>query len=206
MTKDPSLDAAYALEGKEEVRALYQAWADTYDDTFVAAQGYQLSKFVTEAFVRLGGTGPVLDVGAGTGIGGEALAAQGIGPVDALDLSPDMLKVAQSRGVYRTLIEADITEPLSIGPYRGVISAGTFTFGHVGPAGLINLLDAAAPGALFVISVNDGHFREAGFDAALTNAGSDIQMIAIETVPIYDDRADDEHRADQARLLQFRRL
>lgn len=206
MAKDPSLDAAYALKDPSEVRALYRDWAETYEDNFVTAQGYQLHEAVAAGFAALGGQGPVLDVGAGTGLGGVALAQRGVAPVDGLDLSPQMLDEARAKGVYRDLIAADITKPLNIGPYAGVVSAGTFTFGHVGPEGLVNLLALGQPGAHFVISVNAGHFRDAGFETAIEAQAARIEMLKIEDVRIYDDRADAEHRDDRARLLNFRLL
>lgn len=206
MTKDPSLDAAYALKDQTEVRALYRDWAETYEDSFVTAQGYQLHDTVAAAFAAVGGQGPVLDVGAGTGLGGVALAQRGAAPVDGLDLSPQMLDQARAKGVYRNLIAADITKPLDIGRYAGVVSAGTFTFGHVGPEGLVNLLALGQTGTHFVISVNAGHFREAGFEAALEAHAPRFEVLNVEDVRIYDDRADAEHRDDRARLLSFRLL
>ena len=111
MDKDTTrkLDAAYALSGPEENRRLYAAWAETYDAEFLEGQGYLMPGHVARAYLDAGGAGPVLDVGAGTGVMGQGLAAAGVGPVDALDLSPEMLAVARRKGVYRHLIEADVT-------------------------------------------------------------------------------------------------
>jgi predicted TPR repeat methyltransferase len=49
---------------------------------------------------------PLLDAGAGTGLIGEWLAITGYSEVDALDISPGMLKVAGKKGVYQALHEA----------------------------------------------------------------------------------------------------
>ena len=207
MAKDPSLDAAYALNGTDDVRDLYQAWADSYDTGFAAGQGYQLPQLVAQAYVDAGGAGPVLDVGAGTGLVGQELARHGIGPIDAVDLSADMLRVARCKGIYRNLIEADINAPLPVDdPYAGIVSAGTFTLGHVGPDGIITLLDWAAPGTLFVISVNARHYVSAGFAGVMAELSSELTDQGIHDVPIYDPaRCDPDHRADTARLLIFRK-
>ena len=72
------------------------------------------------------------------------------------------------KGLYRSLFQADITRPLSLGgPYHGIVSSGTFTHGHVGPAAISQLETQAAPGALFALSINEGVYRAMGFDAAL---------------------------------------
>ncbi len=205
MTDDPSLKAAYALNGTDDVRDLYEAWADTYDTGFAADQGYQLPKQVARAYAAHGGIGPVLDVGAGTGLGAAALAQHGISPIDGVDLSPEMLAVAAKKGIYRNLIEADITRPLPGRPtYKGIVSAGTFTLGHVGPQGLGMLLDGAASGTLFVVSVNAQHFESAGFAGFIENVARQITGLLFEDVRIYDDRADAAHQNDTARLLIFR--
>jgi SAM-dependent methyltransferase len=106
---------------------------------------------VAAAFLAGGGTGPVLDVGAGTGLVGAALRGLGwAGEIDGIDLSPQMLDQAREKQVYRDLIEADVTRPLPLpGGYNGVVSSGTFTHGHVGPEALGPMLAVAAPGVLW---------------------------------------------------------
>lgn len=205
MTDDPSLKAAYALKDNDDVRDLYGTWAETYDSGFADDQGYQLPEQVALAFAEHGGTGPVLDIGAGTGLGAPHLIAQGVDVIDGVDLSPEMLAVAAQKGRYRHLIEADITKPLLGAPtYAGIVSAGTFTLGHVGPEGVQALLDGAAPGTLFVISVNAQHFESAGFAGFLEGAADQITDLTFKDVRIYDERADSAHQNDMARLLIFR--
>ena len=205
MTDEPDLENAYALNSPDDAKRLYAAWAETYDADFGEAQGYLMPREVVRVFTQAGGQGPVLDVGAGTGLVGEGLAADGVGPIDALDLSDEMLSVAKSKGIYRRTIAADVTKPLSIGPYRGIISAGTFTMGHVGPDGIPPLLDIAEVGCLFVISVNAKHFESAGFGALFACLDTKISDFAFEDVRIYSDKADLSHRYDIARLVQFRK-
>jgi predicted TPR repeat methyltransferase len=207
MAKNPDVDDAYAMTSPAQVKALYRTWSQSYDTAFGDGQGYQLPREVALAFVCAGGTGPVLDVGAGTGLVGSLLAGLNIGPVDGIDLSAEMLDMARTKGEYRGLFAGDVTIPLTLrdAPYAGVVSAGTFTLGHVGPDALENLLDVAASGALFVISVNAAHYVSAGFEAAFAGFGGRITETTTRDVRIYDDRADDAHRADMARLVIFRK-
>lgn len=206
MTPDPDLSAAYALDGPEGCRRLYAAWADSYDADFAAGMDYQLPARVAAAYLAAGGAGPVLDAGAGTGLVGAALRALGFaGAIDGADLSPAMLARAQTLGVYRTLFEADLTQPLPFsGPWAGVVSAGTFTHGHLGPEALAHLA-AAAPGALFALSVNAGIWAARGFAAALAALG--VRGLDMAEVPIYGPAAaarDPAHAADRALIVTFR--
>ena len=206
MSDESDLEGAYALGSTDDAKRLYAAWAETYDAEFGEAQGYLIPREVVRVFTEHGGCGPVLDVGAGTGLVGEGLAAAGLGPVDALDLSKEMLEVAKCKGVYRNLIAADVTETLGVSGYSGVISAGTFTLGHVGPEGIAPLLKVAQTGCLFVISVNAQHYETAGFATLLARLETEISDLTFEDIRIYSDKADLSHRYDKARLLIFRKV
>lgn len=166
---------------------------------------YRLPELVAAAFE---GVGPVLDVGAGTGLLGQALAAKGIGPIDGIDISPQMLAVAQRKGVYRDLMLADLLQPLALPftAYRGVVSSGTFTHGHVGPDAIAALLGVAAPGARFVISVNTGVYAANGFDRVLGRLEGQITDLELEEAAIYDDAPDPLHREDRALIVRFIRV
>jgi len=207
MVKDPNLKDVYAISSQDELRALYRDWAHSYDSGFGDAQGYQLPRAVAQAFVSAGGKGPVLDVGAGTGLVAEHLKRRGVTTIDALDFSDDMLSVARMKGIYRELFSADITKELTFTAprFEGIVSAGTFTMGHVGPEGIAPLLALAASGALFVISVNAALYESAGFGPLMKSLSGQIQDLTLLDVRIFDDRADDVHRNDMARLMIFRK-
>lgn len=205
---DPDLNAAYGLDGPEACRRLYADWAESYDRDFAQGMDYILPAQVAAAFLAAGGTGPVLDVGTGTGLLGAALRGAGLtGAIDGVDLSPEMLARAESLDLYRHLAEADITRPLELdGPYAGIVSSGTFTHGHVGPEALPHLLAVAAPGARFALSVNAGVWEAMGFGAAL--AALPIHDLTRAEAPIYGPGAtarDPAHAADRALIVTFRK-
>jgi SAM-dependent methyltransferase len=201
----PNVGSAYALDSVEQVRALYRDWAPSYDADFIARMGYVMPGIVAGVALREGCAGPILDVGCGSGAVGVELAGH---RVDGLDLSPEMLAVAVTKGVYSRLIEGDLLGrlPLADASYHSVVSAGTFTHGHVGPDALDELLRVAAPGALFCLGINAEHYRAHGFEArlsALQNAGA-ITAPALEDHPIY--AADHDRAADRALVTVFRRV
>ncbi len=204
MAKLPNLNDAYALSSDDGIRALYDDWAHSYDAGFGEAMGYQLPRAVAIAFAGAGGCGPVLDFGAGTGLVADHLSRMNIGPLDGVDLSPEMLAVARNKNHYRTLSDANIFAPghdLVPASYAGIVSAGTFTHGHVGPDGLRPLLAMAAPGATCALSVNAKHFAAAGFEAELAALEPVLAQIAVQDVRIYDDRAEEARRDDMAKIL-----
>ena len=112
--------------------------------------------------------GRVLDVGAGTGLLGAALAAAGFARLDGLDLSPAMLEEAARKGVYRDLREGTLGEPLAYesASYDGVVAAGVLTTGHA-PAGCLDeLVRITRPGGHVVFTLRTDQ-APPGFDEKL---------------------------------------
>jgi predicted TPR repeat methyltransferase len=207
MGQDDELDAAYALRSPADSVQYYRDWARRYDRDFAAEMGYRSPEAVARLYAALGGSGPVLDVGAGTGLVAEALARLGIAPVDGIDISDDMLKIAEAKGVYRDAIRADLTCPLPMadGAYAGCVSAGTFTEGHVGPAVLEELLRIAAPGAHFVLTVHAAVYEAGGFAGRFAALAVDIDAFRTEPFQIYGPDATGDHAQDTGWLVSFRK-
>lgn len=210
MTQDkPDLTAAYALASTAETKRLYSDWAQSYDLSFAAKESYHLPWQTAQAFVAAGGQGPVLDAGAGTGLCGQALFDLGVTPLEATDISPEMLAQALQKDIYRDVIEADLLSgiPVPRGSYQGVVSSGTFTHGHIGPEALPALMRVAASGAQFALSINAKFYVKAGFDQAferLQNGGW-IRELTLPEVAIYGEDADEAHRKDTAYIALFKK-
>ncbi len=208
MTNEPDLKSAYALQNLDGVKKLYADWARSYDQDFAQDMSYQLPQAVALSYQGVASVGPVLDLGAGTGLVGEALAALGIGPVDGTDISTDMLVQARSKDVYRRLFESDLTKRLDIetGHYAGAVSAGTFTNGHVGPEALEEVLRILQPKGWAVLSVNSVHWDAMGFEGVLARLAPQIADLRKQDIAIYDSEAAGDHAADRAWLLQIKRV
>ncbi len=206
--KRPDLNAAYGLSSPAENKRLYAEWAKDYDDSFAALEDYQLHIHTARAFVAAGGQGPVLDVGAGTGLCGVVLAGLGVGPIDAADISKEMLDQAMRKDVYRDAIEADLNLgiPVSRDSYSGIVSSGTFTHGHLGPEVLPAMLRVARPGAQFALSINAKHFEKLGFGDAFKQLQRDqITGLTLHETRIYGDLAAGPNRNDTAFIALFER-
>ena len=166
---DGHLGAVYEAKAPEEVAALYDGWAATYDAEMAKA-GYRHPAIGLALLARHlpRGAGPVLDAGCGTGLLGDWLGIMGFGPVEGLDLSEGMLAVARAKGAYARLHQLALgqTLPFADGAFAGVISTGVFTTGHVGIEGVPELVRITAAGGPIVLTVKSTLW-EAGFGAAL---------------------------------------
>lgn len=206
--KKPGLDTAYALKTVKDSVALYGDWAATYDEDFALANDYVYPAKIAEAFAeRFKAAGPTLDVGAGTGLVGEHLAGLGIGTVDALDISPQMLVVAMAKGCYRAAITADLTGPLAIASasYSGITCSGTFTFGHVGAVAINELIRIGTRGALYVLGINASVYESAGFAAKFAECDGMIRDFELLDTPVYGPGAPADLQQARSSVAVFRK-
>ena len=203
-----SVDDAYALETPEDNVDLYKKWASSYDTEFAAAEGYVLYLHVADQLLRRQSQidGAVLDVGCGTGLVGLALRSGGVKEVDGIDISNEMLAEACLKRtdvgdpVYRNLISADLTREIAIDSdyYGAIVSAGTFTHGHLGPESLDELWRVARAGALSVIGVRSTHYDSMGFKdkIAADVAAGIISEPEVLVVRVYGENARNAKHAD----------
>ncbi len=206
--KKPSLESAYSLKTVQDNRELYAAWAENYDQDFASEMDYILPDRVAQILLDVGGKGPILDVGAGTGLVGHALAKLGVKPIDAMDLSSAMLDMAKKKGIYRNFFAADITQPIeAVGKnYQGIISCGTFTHGHVGPGGIDHLLPLARTGAYFVLAINKTHWAEKGFSEKFEALAGSISRPVMRDIEIYGKNSKGNHSKDLGISVIFQKL
>lgn len=214
MSTEPSGDdafglaEAYAVETPDDNRRLYARWASTYEEGFIQTSGYRYHERVADRYVAdERPRGATLDVGCGTGIVGEALHARGVVDIDGVDISAAMLEQAVTKGVYRTLHEADLTAGIEVAAdtYAGITSAGTFTHGHLPPEPLGELVRVAMAGARCAIGINAAHFADMGFAAWLDAAVADgrIEPYDITRVAVYEG-SDPANADDMSDVVTFR--
>lgn len=168
------LQRAYALNGVDAVKELYEAWANNYD-SHLQATAYQAPKAAVDALLKHlpSGSGKnitILDTGCGTGLVGMCLkSARPEGwAIDGVDLTPGMLAVAEKKGIYRFLTAADLNQPLTFedGSYDAVMCVGTLTKGHVGPTCLGEFVRVVKDsGGLVVATVHDDIWASGDYKA-----------------------------------------
>ncbi len=161
------LGDVYGAKDTSAVAALYDKWAATYDAEMAKA-GYRHPSIALALLARHlpKRAAPLLDAGAGTGLIGDWLTIMGYPLVEALDISEGMLTVARAKGCYSAYHCLVLGErlPFADGHFAGVISAGVFTTGHVGPEGLDELVRICGKAGVIVLTVK-GTLWDDGFSA-----------------------------------------
>lgn len=156
---------AYAATTREDLRKLYADWAETYDEDHDAIGffGHVRAAEMLDRHVPFAEVSPVLDAGAGTGAAGVELAKRGFRNLTAVDMSADMLRVAEAKGVYHTLVQADLGLPLDIFPndhFQAAILVGVYSFGQAPAHSLDEVLRVVKPGGVIVFTVRTDFYDE----------------------------------------------
>ena len=210
------LDKAYSVKTPEDSRRLYAEWASTYNETFIKANDYVYPRTIAQKFDELipkSDIQTVVDIGCGTGAVGSYLA--NLRPnlnITGVDISREMLAEASKikriddSPVYNDLIEVDLTAELPKKSFDAIISAGTFTHGHLGAETFISLIALVRFNGWLVIGINAEHFLSQGFGVALINAHDQglITQAQFHNVQIYGPKS--AHYGDLATIAIFQRL
>jgi len=156
---------------KQELENAYGEWADRYDQDLVDDMGYVapimtcriLQGHVPDRQAR------ILDVGCGTGLVGESLQQQGYRKLEGLDYSGKMLEKAREKNAYEVLSRGDLTASLAFpdDTFDAIVSVGTFTCGHVGPAAFIELTRITRPGGYICFTVRDQAWEEDDYGSVM---------------------------------------
>ncbi len=184
-----NLQRARAITGSDDARSVYAQWAASYDrDVFSTLRVTGTDTIADLLYDHTAdiGVARVLDAGCGTGAVAARLKAHGFDQIDGVDLSPEMLKIADAKQLYRTLVEADLNQPLDLphSPYTAIVSAGTFTTGHVGADGFHNLFAHLQANGLMACVIANPVWQRDRFDALIDNMPVEVVTNRIEaTIP-----------------------
>jgi SAM-dependent methyltransferase len=97
-------------------QAGYDEWAETYEATVATGLDTMLLPELSIPWPQMA---TVADLACGTGRTGAWLKARGVGAIDGVDISREMLALAERKQVYRSLALGDVAEaPLPSGAYR----------------------------------------------------------------------------------------
>ncbi len=140
-----------------DVRTGYGQWVDSYESTVQDVMDLALLDELAVpdwASVRR-----AADLGCGTGRTGGWLRAAGVGAVDGVDLTPEMLARARERGAHATLTEADVAATGLAGGGYGLVICSLIDehLADLRPL-YTEAWRLAEPGALFVLVVFHPHF------------------------------------------------
>ena len=169
MKKDTSnkLDI-YKLKTSEELLKDYKDWADNnkYNKDMVVwnytAPQETVSILKKYAFDK---NFKILDAGCGTGLVGIELKKYGYSNIEGVDFSQSMLDLVP-QGIYKKIEKIDLNKPLKFkdNMYDILMCVGTFTYGHVKPKALDELIRITKNRGLICFTINEGIYEEYGFD------------------------------------------
>jgi len=175
--KKSTLEKIWKTKTVAETRALYAEWAAEYEADMTLV-GYvtpdRIARLAAGLVADL--NAPVLDYGCGTGLSCQAMHRAGFTTLDGMDISPEMLAYAQSKNIYRAVIQgtAGSLGDIKPGDYGLIIAAGVISLGAAQPETLNLLLDHLASEGLLVFSYNQPTLNDPGFMdrlAAVQSAG-----------------------------------
>ena len=158
----------YKLKTSRELLQYYQGWADNnkYNKDMVdwnyTAPQETVSILKKYAFNK---NFKILDAGCGTGLVGIELKKYGYSNIEGVDFSQSMLNLVP-QGIYKKIEKIDLNKPLQFkdNMYDVLMCVGTFTYGHVKPKALDELIRITKYRCLICITINEGIYEEYGFD------------------------------------------
>ena len=158
----------YKLKTSEELLKYYQNWTDKnkYNKDMVdwnyTAPHETVSVLKKYAFNK---NSKILDAGCGTGLVGIELKKCGYSNIEGVDFSQNMLDLVPE-GIYKKIGKVDLNKPLKFktNMYDVIMCVGTFTYGHVKPQALDELIRITKNRGLICFTINEGIYEEYGFD------------------------------------------
>eukprot|EP00051_Salpingoeca_urceolata_P027138 m.480175 g.480175 ORF g.480175 m.480175 type:complete len:263 (+) comp21727_c0_seq1:319-1107(+) len=142
---------------------LYDSWAATYDEALRSWE-YPAPTRVAETLRSfLDGDGhqaeldvPILDLGCGTGMAGEALRVAGfVGPLAGVDVSTKSLEIAAAKpGLYAETAPAaiDVALPFDDGSFGAAVSVGVLSYCHHFETLFSEVVRVCRPGSTVVVT------------------------------------------------------
>ena len=169
MKKDTSnkLDI-YKLKTSEELLKYYQDWTDNnqynkdmVDWNYIAPKETVsiLKKYVFNKNSK------ILDAGCGTGLVGIELKKYGYSNIEGVDFSQNMLNLVP-QSIYKKIEKINLNKALKFKDniYDVIMCVGTFTYGHVKPQTLDELIRITKNKGFICFTINEGIYEEYGFD------------------------------------------
>ena len=158
----------YKLKTSEELLKYYQDWTDNdkynkdmVDWNYIAPQEtvFILKKYAFNKNYK------ILDAGCGTGLVGIELKKYGYSNIEGIDFSQSMLDLVP-QDVYKKIEKVDLNKHLKFknNTYDVIMCVGTFTYGHVKPHALDELIRITKNKGFICFTINEGIYEEYGFD------------------------------------------
>ena len=148
-------------------RELYASWAATYDKE-VQKNGYVTPKRIANALkdVVTDQSDFILDYGCGTGLSGFALQAVGFENINGLDVSQEMVSLAEKKSIYKNLKVFDPFTEIPVYPdqYKIITAIGVIGAGAAPLQVFDSLFTLLPQNGLFAFSFNDHTLNDPNYE------------------------------------------
>ncbi|MDA9613473.1 methyltransferase domain-containing protein [Paracoccaceae bacterium] len=168
--------------GTNDSRELYASWASTYDNE-VQKNGYVTPERVAKALKDsvTNQSEVILDYGCGTGLSGFALQAVGFTNIDGLDVSQEMITLAEKKSIYKklTVFDPSTKIPVHADQYKIITAIGVIGTGAAPLEVFDNLFSLLPPSGLFAFSFNDHTLSDPNYEEKVNQCLSSGQAIIL---------------------------
>jgi SAM-dependent methyltransferase len=160
----------------DEVLGIYKDWALLYDkdnDDLLGTVSQPNTVQIFHEYVKDCKL-KIIDVGCGTGLVGLELQNLGFSNFDGIDISQEMIDIAQGRG-YNSLFIGNLNKllPIDSSSYDAALCVGVFTHGHVGPDRFSELVRIVKSEGIICFTINEDVYESYGFDIAIKRLESE---------------------------------
>ena len=158
----------YKIKKPEELLKYYQDWTDNNKYNKDMVDWNYTAPQETVSVLRkytLNKNSKILDAGCGTGLVGIELKKYNYSNIEGVDFSQSMLDLIP-QNIYQKIEKIDLNKPLIFknNIYDVVMCVGTFTYGHVKPHALDEIIRITKNKGLICFTINEGIYEEYGFD------------------------------------------
>ena len=176
MSSKKGLNDAYSVKTPEDNIKLYKVWASSYDDDFAKKNDYRSPVLISNYYDKYSNKNDVPVLDVGAGTG---LIAEVMNKKNTIDIDNNY--------------------------YGAIVSAGTFTHGHIGPNALDELLRVTKPSGLFVITIHSKVYVNQNFEQKFQDINEQITDLTFHEEKAYGNNPDKDHGNDTVFITVFRK-
>lgn len=194
---DRFADLSPATATEDQIRDVYNDWANKYDEELVvkaqciAHRPYAecLDAAIKQYLDKPKDEVKIIDCGAGTGLCGVELHKLGYTHLCAVDISPEMLNEARKKNVYQKFIcaplNSDQNPEVNTGEYDVMICFGTLCAAHVKATALVEMIRMIQIGGLLSFNIRLGELEQYQPVMEELEKGGKWVIVAKKTIPHY---------------------
>lgn len=189
MTTDSgNLDTVYGAANSDATREAYAGWAEGYDAENIG-NGYRVPNIGCAMISRHVDphAGSVYDAACGTGIVGGILELLGYSQIVGSDLSPDMLKSAQTLSAYNRLYEHDLGNriPEEDDSFSALTCFGSLGPGHAPASCLDEFIRITRPGGHIVFNTRAETYDEQPLKGRVETLINSGEWTVVDQSPVF---------------------